>query len=158
MPAPPTDAKPRKWSEPENQDRRKRNGRDGADQRHQRRHPNIAGAAQRRRLQIDDPHRDRAGEQVIRIKHRGVERGAAPTKRAEQRRSAHCCAQREQTAGNDGQHHGVKQQRISVVAAPGADRAGYRRGDPATEPAVRHHGHQHEDRKHQRGAGERIGA
>ena len=52
----------------------------------------------------------------------------------------------------------MKQQRIGVVASARADRARHRGGDAAAEPAVRHHGHQHEDREHQRCAGERVGA
>ncbi|MGY4439552.1 hypothetical protein ACVW04_002334 [Bradyrhizobium sp. LM2.3] len=73
-------------------------------------------------------------------------------------RSADDDAEREHAAGNDREHHGVKQRGLGIVASAGTDRARNRGGNAATEAAIRRHGHQHEDRKHQRGAGERIGA
>ena len=52
----------------------------------------------------------------------------------------------------------MDRQRIGVVAAAAAERARDRRGDAAAHRARRHHLHQHDDREHQRDAGERGGA
>ena len=52
----------------------------------------------------------------------------------------------------------VQHQRVGVVAPAGAERARDRRRDAAAHRAGRQHLHQHEAGKHQRHAGERVGA
>ena len=52
----------------------------------------------------------------------------------------------------------VQHQRVGVVAPAAAERAGDRRGDAAAHRAGRQHLHHHEAGKHQRHAGQRVGA
>jgi len=148
------------WNRPETEDqqRRDRDRHDRADQRHQRRDLDVAGAAQCGGLEIDDPDRNRACEEIAGIGDGRVKRAGAAAERPKQRRAAKVHPQREQRAGDDRKHDGVEQCRIRIVATAGADRARYRGGDAGAETAIRHHRHQHEDREHQRGAGQRVGA
>ena len=151
---------PKSWhrSKAENQERRAGNQHHGADQRHHRRHPDIARAAQRRRLKIDDPHRDSAGKQIIGIVQRGIERSVAAPEGPVQRRAAPMGADGEDRSHDHRHHHRVQNQRVRVVLATGAGRPRHCGSDAAAQPAVRHHRHQHEHRKYQRDAGERIGS
>jgi hypothetical protein len=52
----------------------------------------------------------------------------------------------------------MQRQRIGVGAVAPAQRSGYRRGYAAAYCASRHHLHQHDQREHQRDAGQCIGA
>src|SRR5437867_6741892 len=56
----------------------------------------------------------------------------------------------------DGDNHAVAHQRFGVTHAARADGARDSGCHTATNPAVRHHRHQHEDRKHERNAGECV--
>ncbi len=151
-------AEPRHRAEAEDQQRRAGNQHHGADQRHHRRHAHIARAAQRRRLEIDDPYGNSAREQIVGIFYRGIERAVAAAERLIQRRAAPMGTNGEDRAHDHGQHHRMQHQRIRVALAAGAGRPRHRGSDAAAQPAVRHHRHQHEYRKHQCDAGQCVGS
>ena len=52
----------------------------------------------------------------------------------------------------------MRDQRVGIVVVAGADGARNGRRNAAADAAVGHHGHQHQDRKDQRNAGERRSA
>jgi hypothetical protein len=93
-----------------------------ADQRH-RRHPHVAGAAQHRCQRIDQPDRNRAGEQHLRILQCLFEHAAAPAQQHEElpAEQQHHCG-KEQSA-EQADHDGVQCQISRAVAVAGANRA-----------------------------------
>ena len=89
---------------------------------------------------------------------RRVERRAAAAHRRVEPSAAGQQHNREREAEDERDDQRMQRQRIGVGAAAGAERARDRRRNAAAHGAGRHHLHQHQQRKHQRDAGERIGA
>jgi hypothetical protein len=125
---------------------------------HQGRHQHIARAADHARERIHEPQNDVAGERDVGIGQRGFQRGALAPHGAIKRPAEDQHEGGEEQAERQVDDHRMKHQRVGVIVPPGTQRPGHGRGNAAAHGPTRDHPHQHHRWKHQRHAGERIGA
>ncbi len=128
----------------------------GADD--ERRDQHVAGAADHAGERVHDPQQHDAAEHDVGIDQRGLERGALAAEQAIERAAPHQHRDRERRADGQIDDERMQHQRVGLLALAGAERARDRRRDAAAHRAGGEHLHQHHAGKHQRHAGERVGA
>ena len=129
-----------------------------AGNRHHRRNEGVAGAADDVGERVEQPDQDDAGEHDVGIGQRHGERAAAAAERRVEPRTGRDHRDGEERGEARGDDQRVQDGRVGILAAARAERARDRRRHAAAHRAGRHHLHQHDAGKHQRDAGERIGA
>ncbi len=143
---------------PEDQERRQRHEQDRACTDDERRDQHVAGAADHACERVHDPEQHDAAEHDVGIDERGLERGTLAAKQAIERAAPHQHGDRERRADEQIDDECMQHQRVGLLALAGAERTRDGRGDAAAHRAGREHLHQHHAGKHQRHAGERVGA
>ena len=125
---------------------------------HRRREEHVAGAADHRGERVEQPKRHSAGEHQRGIRHRRSERAIAAAHQRIKLRPKQQRRNCRQSAESDGDGDRRPNHLVGALGMARAQRAGDRRQDAAAHRAGRHHLQQHEQRKHQRHAGQRIEA